>query len=41
MTPKEVQGWVAAAAAAFKAATDLDSLKIARLAHVGDKAPIS
>ena len=41
MNPKEVQGWVAAAAAAFMAATDLDSLKIARLAHVGDKAPIS
>ncbi|CAB4340589.1 unannotated protein [freshwater metagenome] len=41
MNPKEVQGWVAAAAAAFNAATDLDSLKIARLAHVGDKAPIS
>jgi phenylalanyl-tRNA synthetase alpha chain len=41
MNPKEVQGWVAAAAAAFKAATDLDSLKIARLAHLGDKAPIS
>jgi phenylalanyl-tRNA synthetase alpha chain len=41
MNPKEVQGWVADAAAAFKAATDLDSLKVARLSHVGDKAAIS
>ena len=41
MNPKEVQGWVSAAGAAFDAATDLDSLKTARLAHVGDKAPIS
>lgn len=41
MSLAEVQGWVAAASAAFSAASTLDELKIARLAHVGDKAPIS
>ena len=41
MNPQEIQGWLAQAAAAFTAATNLDELKVARLAHVGDKAPIS
>ena len=41
MNPQEIEGWLAQAAAAFTAATTLDELKVARLAHVGDKAPIS
>ena len=41
MNQEEVQGWVTDAAKAFAGALDLDSLKVARLAHVGDKAPIS
>lgn len=36
-----VEGVVAAALAAFENATDLDELKTARLAHLGDKAPIT
>jgi phenylalanyl-tRNA synthetase alpha chain len=41
MDSKEVAGWVKDAQAAFLLATDLDELKSARLAHMGDKAPIS
>ncbi len=41
MNPSEVNGWIADAVKAFSAATNLDDLKTARLAHVGDKAPIS
>ena len=41
MNPQEINEWVSAAKAAFAAATDLDELKAARLAHTGDKAPIS
>jgi len=41
MNPQEINEWVAAAKAAFAAAADLDELKAARLAHTGDKAPIS
>jgi phenylalanyl-tRNA synthetase alpha chain len=41
MDSKEVAGWVKNAQAAFLLATDLDELKSARLAHMGDKAPIS
>lgn len=41
MDSKEVAGWVKDAQAAFLVATDLDELKSARLAHMGDKAPIS
>ena len=41
MNQEEVQGWVNDAAKAFEGALDLDSLKAARLSHVGDKAPIS
>jgi len=41
MNPQEIQGWISDAGKAFAAATDLDALKIARLAHLGDKAPIS
>lgn len=41
MDSKEVAGWVKDAQAAFLTATDLDALKSARLAHMGDKAPIS
>lgn len=41
MNQAEVAQWVEQAAKAFSAATDLDSLKNARLAHMGDKAPIS
>jgi len=41
MDSKEVTGWVKDAQAAFLLATDLDELKSARLAHMGDKAPIS
>lgn len=36
-----VEAVVAAALAAFENATDLDELKTARLAHLGDKAPIT
>ena len=41
MSPAEIEKWVSDAANAFAAAGDLDSLKSARLAHLGDKAPIS
>jgi len=41
MDSKEVAGWVKDAQVAFLAASDLDELKSARLAHMGDKAPIS
>jgi phenylalanyl-tRNA synthetase alpha chain len=41
MDSKDVAGWVKDAQAAFLLATDLDELKSARLAHMGDKAPIS
>jgi len=41
MNQEEVQGWVSDAAKAFEGALDLESLKAARLSHVGDKAPIS
>ena len=41
MDSKEVAVWVKDAQAAFLSAGDLDELKSARLAHMGDKAPIS
>ncbi len=41
MSPAEIEKWVSDAAKAFATAGDLDSLKSARLAHLGDKAPIS
>jgi len=41
MDSKEVAGWVKDAQAAFLSAGDLDELKSARLAHMGDKAPVS
>ena len=41
MKPAEIASWISDAQKAFSAAKDLDSLKIARLAHTGDKAPIS
>ena len=41
MNTAEVNQWVADAKSAFAAAADLDQLKAARLAHAGDKSPIS
>ena len=41
MNPQEINDWVSSAKSAFAAAGDLDELKAARLAHTGDKAPIS
>jgi phenylalanyl-tRNA synthetase alpha chain len=41
MDSKEVAGWVKDAQAAFLSAGDLDELKSARLAHMGEKAPVS
>ena len=41
MDQGEVSAWVSAAEKAFASATDLDSLKEARLAHLGDKSPIA
>ena len=41
MDQAEVLSWVKEAEKAFTAATDLDSLKEARLAHLGDKSPIA
>jgi phenylalanyl-tRNA synthetase alpha chain len=41
MNPQEINEWVSAAKSAFANAGDLDDLKAARLAHTGDKAPIS
>ena len=37
----EVSSWVSAAEKAFTSAPDLDSLKEARLAHIGDKSAIA
>jgi phenylalanyl-tRNA synthetase alpha chain len=37
----DINQWVADAKSAFEAAADLDQLKAARLAHAGDKSPIS
>ena len=41
MREDEIATWVSDAHAAFAAATDLDALKVARLAHSGDKSSIS
>lgn len=41
MNPADIASWVKDAATAFSAAKDLEQLKAARLAHLGDKAPIS
>ena len=41
MDQAEVSSWVKEAEKAFSSATDLDSLKEARLAHLGDKSPIA
>jgi phenylalanyl-tRNA synthetase alpha chain len=41
VNPAEINQWVADAKSAFAAAADLDQLKIARLAHAGDKSPIA
>ena len=41
MDQAEVSSWVKAAEKAFTAASDLDSLKEARLSHLGDKSPIA
>ena len=41
MNPAEIESWVSAAAKAFADSSDLDSLKAARILHLGDKAPIS
>lgn len=41
MNPAEINQWVSDAKSAFAQAQDLDQLKTARLAHVGDKSPIS
>ncbi|QRO88245.1 phenylalanine--tRNA ligase subunit alpha [Kytococcus sedentarius] len=41
ITPEVVEEHVAAGLAAFEAASTLEELKTARLAHLGDKAPIS
>jgi phenylalanyl-tRNA synthetase alpha chain len=41
MDQADVSSWVKAAEKAFTAATNLDSLKEARLAHLGDKSPIA
>ena len=41
MNPAEINQWVADAKSAFAAAADLEQLKIARLAHAGDKSPIA
>ena len=41
MDQAAVSSWVKAAEKAFTAATNLDSLKEARLAHLGDKSPIA
>ena len=41
MNPAEINKWIVDAQKAFTAATDLDSLKSARLAHAGDKSPIA
>jgi phenylalanyl-tRNA synthetase alpha chain len=41
MNPADISKWVSDAVAAFSSAEDLDQLKTARLAHAGDKSPIS
>ena len=41
MNLADINQWVAEAKSAFAAAADLDQLKAARLAHAGDKSPIS
>ena len=41
MRVEEISTWVQDARKAFASATDLDSLKAARLAHAGDKSPIA
>lgn len=41
MSPAEINNWIANAEKAFASAADLDSLKNARILHLGDKAPIS
>ena len=41
MRVEEISTWVEDARKAFASATDLDSLKAARLAHAGDKSPIA
>ncbi|MFM8205016.1 MAG: phenylalanine--tRNA ligase subunit alpha, partial [Actinomycetales bacterium] len=41
MNAAEIDTWVKNAETAFKAATDLESLKSARLVHAGDKSPIA
>ncbi|NDC52167.1 MAG: phenylalanine--tRNA ligase subunit alpha [Actinobacteria bacterium] len=41
MRVEEISTWVEDARKAFASARDLDSLKVARLAHLGDKSPIA
>jgi phenylalanyl-tRNA synthetase alpha chain len=41
MNPAEIQKWVESAKSAFAAASDLDQLKSARLAHAGEKSEIA
>ena len=41
MNPADIASWISDAQKAFSAATDLEALKVARLAHTGDKAPVS
>ena len=41
MRVEEISVWISDARTAFEGAIDLDALKIARLAHSGDKSPIS
>jgi phenylalanyl-tRNA synthetase alpha chain len=41
MRVEEISTWVEDARKAFASASDLDSLKAARLAHAGDKSPIA
>jgi len=41
MNSAEIASWISDAQKAFAAAPDLDALKVARLAHTGDKAPVS
>ena len=41
MNPADIASWISDAQKAFAAAPDLEALKVARLAHTGDKAPVS
>ncbi len=41
MNPADIASWISDAQKAFSAANDLEALKVARLAHTGDKAPIT